>query len=62
MACLSGHDHKGGYSVDSHGIHHRVLEAALEFPPGSNAFGYVDVYHDRLSLVGTDRMVSTEDF
>ncbi|XP_020572016.1 manganese-dependent ADP-ribose/CDP-alcohol diphosphatase [Phalaenopsis equestris] len=59
-ACLSGHDHKGGYAVDSHGVHHRVLEAAVECPPGSNAFGYVDVYHDRLTLVGADRMVSTE--
>lgn len=58
--CLAGHAHKGGYSVDSHGVHHRVLEAALECPPGSNAFGYVDVYQDRLSLSGTDRMASTE--
>ncbi|XP_042435128.1 manganese-dependent ADP-ribose/CDP-alcohol diphosphatase-like [Zingiber officinale] len=59
-ACLSGHDHKGGYAVDSHGIHHRVLEAALECPLGSNAFGCIDVYDDRLSLVGTDRLKSTE--
>ncbi|PON96761.1 Calcineurin-like phosphoesterase domain, apaH type [Trema orientale] len=58
--CLAGHDHKGGHSIDSHGIHHRVLEAALECPPGTDAFGYVDVYNDRLSLNGTDRMESTE--
>ncbi|ONK77169.1 uncharacterized protein A4U43_C02F3810 [Asparagus officinalis] len=58
--CFAGHAHKGGYSVDSHGIHHRVLEAALECPPGSDAFGHVDVYHDRLLLSGTDRMASTE--
>ncbi|KAL5718053.1 hypothetical protein ACHQM5_010992 [Ranunculus cassubicifolius] len=58
--CIAGHDHKGGHSIDSHGIHHRVLEAALECPPGSNAFGYVDAYDDRLSLSGTDRMLSTE--
>ncbi|KAK7330551.1 hypothetical protein VNO77_24746 [Canavalia gladiata] len=57
--CLSGHDHKGGYSVDSHGIHHRVLEAALECPPGTDAFGYVDVYRDRISLYGRDRMQIT---
>ncbi|RID78678.1 hypothetical protein BRARA_A01476 [Brassica rapa] len=31
--CLSGHDHKGGYFVDSRGVHHRSLEAALECPP-----------------------------
>ncbi|KAK3006063.1 hypothetical protein RJ639_016295 [Escallonia herrerae] len=58
--CLAGHDHKGGRSIDSHGVHHRVLEAALECPPGTNAFGYVDVFDDRLSLIGTDRMESTE--
>ncbi|KAK8958374.1 Manganese-dependent ADP-ribose/CDP-alcohol diphosphatase [Platanthera guangdongensis] len=59
-ACVAGHDHKGGYSLDSHGIHHRVLEAVLECPPGADAFGYVDVYRDRISLVGTGRMASTE--
>ncbi|KAK7302151.1 hypothetical protein RJT34_13032 [Clitoria ternatea] len=58
--CLAGHDHKGGYSIDSHGIHHRVLEAALECPPGTDAFGNVEVYDDRISLVGTDRMESTD--
>ncbi|XP_061355241.1 manganese-dependent ADP-ribose/CDP-alcohol diphosphatase-like [Gastrolobium bilobum] len=58
--CLAGHDHKGGYSVDSHGVHHRVLEAALECPPGTDAFGNVDVYDDRISLVGTGRMESTD--
>ncbi|XP_004515860.1 manganese-dependent ADP-ribose/CDP-alcohol diphosphatase-like [Cicer arietinum] len=58
--CFSGHDHKGGYSIDSHGIHHRVLEAALECPPGTDAFGYVEAYDDRISLYGTDRMKSTD--
>ncbi|KAJ7945803.1 Manganese-dependent ADP-ribose/CDP-alcohol diphosphatase [Quillaja saponaria] len=58
--CLGGHDHKGGHSVDSHGIHHRVLEAALECPPGTDAFGHVDVYDDRISLIGADRMESTD--
>lgn len=58
--CLAGHDHKGGHSIDSHGIHHRVFEAALECPPGTDAFGCVDVFDDRLSLSGTDRMKSTE--
>lgn len=59
-ACLAGHDHKGGYSIDSHGVHHRVLEAALECPPGTDAYGRIDVYHDRLSFTGTDRMESIE--
>lgn len=58
--CLGGHDHEGGHSVDSHGVHHRVLEATLECPPGTEAFGYINVFDDRLSLIGTDRMASTE--
>ncbi|KAL1371448.1 hypothetical protein HN51_001691 [Arachis hypogaea] len=58
--CIAGHDHKGGYSIDSHGVHHKVLEAALECPPGTDAFGYADVYDDRISLHGTDRMKSVD--
>ncbi|XP_009796017.1 manganese-dependent ADP-ribose/CDP-alcohol diphosphatase-like [Nicotiana sylvestris] len=58
--CLAGHDHKGGHSVDSHGVHHRILEAALECPPRTYAFGRINVFDDRLSLLGTDRMRSTE--
>lgn len=58
--CISGHAHKGGYSVDSHGVHHRVLEAALECPPGADAFGFVDVYSDRLALFGTGVVASSE--
>ncbi|KAG9138018.1 hypothetical protein Leryth_001282 [Lithospermum erythrorhizon] len=59
-ACIAGHDHKGGHSIDSHGVHHRVLEAALECPPGTDAYGFVDVFHDRLELNGIGRMKSTD--
>ncbi|XP_073284306.1 manganese-dependent ADP-ribose/CDP-alcohol diphosphatase-like [Primulina huaijiensis] len=45
---VAGHDHKGGYCIDSHGVHHRVLEAALKCPPSSDSFGYIDLFHDRL--------------
>lgn len=58
--CLSGHDHKGGHSVDSFGVHHRVLEAALECPPGTDAYGYIDLFDDSLSLTGSDRLESQE--
>ncbi|PIN10517.1 CDP-glycerol diphosphatase [Handroanthus impetiginosus] len=58
--CLAGHAHKGGYAVDSYGVHHRVFEAALECPPGTNAFGHIDIFHDSLLLSGTDRMESQE--
>ncbi|TVU04558.1 hypothetical protein EJB05_47673, partial [Eragrostis curvula] len=60
VACLAGHFHTGGYAVDGRGVHHRTLEAALECPPGTDAFGYVEVYPDRLRLVGSGRMKSTE--
>lgn len=62
VACLGGHAHEGGHSVDSHGVHHHVFEAVLECPPGSDAFGYIDVFPDHLSLRGTDRMVSADMF
>ncbi|XP_057787910.1 manganese-dependent ADP-ribose/CDP-alcohol diphosphatase-like [Salvia miltiorrhiza] len=58
--CLAGHDHKGGYSVDSYGVHHRILEAALECPPGTNAFGHIDLYPSGLLLCGTDRLKTQE--
>ncbi|XP_022878451.1 manganese-dependent ADP-ribose/CDP-alcohol diphosphatase-like [Olea europaea var. sylvestris] len=58
--CLAGHAHKGGHSVDSHGVHHWVLEAALECPSGSNSFGRLDLFDDRLLLTGFDRMKSRE--
>lgn len=59
-ACLAGHDHKGGHCIDSFGVHHHVFEAALECPPGTDAYGHIDVFEDRLLLYGTDRMQSTE--
>ncbi|KAL3701892.1 hypothetical protein R1sor_019914 [Riccia sorocarpa] len=52
VACFSGHAHSGGYCQDVHSVHHVVLEAALECPPGTNAFGHVAVFPDRLSLRG----------
>ncbi|KAI5057569.1 hypothetical protein GOP47_0027584 [Adiantum capillus-veneris] len=58
--CLTGHAHTGGYTKDAHGVHHRSLEAILECPPGSDAFGHIDVYDHHISLVGVDRMESTD--
>lgn len=60
VACLAGHAHEGGHCRDSHGVHHHVLEAVLECPPGTNAYGHIDVYPDHLALCGTDRMVSKD--
>lgn len=59
VACFAGHAHSGGYAPDARAIHHRVLEAALECPPGTDAFGRVDVYPTRMCLSGEGRMRST---
>ncbi|XP_030063844.1 manganese-dependent ADP-ribose/CDP-alcohol diphosphatase isoform X2 [Microcaecilia unicolor] len=55
---LAGHDHDGGYCLDSHGIHHVTLEGLVESPPGSHAFGTVHVYKDRMVLHGRGRTTS----
>ncbi|CAI5995532.1 unnamed protein product [Closterium sp. NIES-64] len=60
VAVISGHAHFGAYTCDDKGIHHRILEAALECPTGTSAFGQIDVYPDRLCLIGHDRMMSTQ--
>ncbi|XP_065881966.1 beta carbonic anhydrase 5, chloroplastic-like isoform X4 [Euphorbia lathyris] len=41
-------------------IHRRSFEAALECPSGTNAFGYIEVYDNRLLLIGTNRLQSTD--
>ncbi|XP_029456103.1 manganese-dependent ADP-ribose/CDP-alcohol diphosphatase isoform X2 [Rhinatrema bivittatum] len=55
---LAGHDHDGGYCLDSHGIHHVTFEGLVESPPGSHAFGTMYVYEDRMILHGRGRTKS----
>jgi manganese-dependent ADP-ribose/CDP-alcohol diphosphatase len=53
VATLAGHAHRyGQHDCTSSGITHRVLEAVLEAPPGLNAYGWIDVFPDRLVLRG----------
>ncbi|CAM9558233.1 unnamed protein product [Heterosigma akashiwo] len=52
VATFTGHAHRGLYSIDHMGIHHKVMEAVVECPPGSAAFGLVEVHADRLVLRG----------
>lgn len=54
---FNGHFHKGGETVEN-GVHFVSLEALVEAPEGSNAFGIVDVYPDRLVLSGEGAMKS----
>ncbi|NXI46380.1 ADPRM diphosphatase, partial [Galbula dea] len=53
---LAGHLHDGGYCLDSHGVHHLILEGVIETPPESNAFGTIYVYEDKLILKGRGRV------
>ncbi len=50
-AYFAGHAHKGGYTVDSHGIHHRTLESPLECELGVVAFGTLSAYDNPKTLV-----------
>ncbi|KAI4886694.1 hypothetical protein NFI96_021382 [Prochilodus magdalenae] len=49
---MTGHNHDGGYYRDEYGVHHLTLEGVIETPPGSNAFGTVYVYEDKMVLRG----------
>lgn len=53
---LAGHNHDGGYYLDSAGIHHITLEGVIETTPNSNAFGTVYVYKDKMVLRGNGRI------
>ncbi|NXO32776.1 ADPRM diphosphatase, partial [Cisticola juncidis] len=56
VCVLAGHLHDGAYCRDTHGVHHLTLEGVIETPPGSNAFGTVHVYEDKLVLKGRGRI------
>ncbi|NXY88231.1 ADPRM diphosphatase, partial [Alcedo cyanopectus] len=53
---IAGHLHDGAYCLDSHGVHHLTLEGVIETPPGSNAFGTIYVYEDKMILKGRGRI------
>lgn len=44
--------------MDEHGVHHRVLSAVVETAIGRDCYGIIDMYGDRLELIGYDRMQS----
>eukprot|EP00611_Tribonema_gayanum_P032463 TRINITY_DN9715_c0_g1_i4.p2 TRINITY_DN9715_c0_g1~~TRINITY_DN9715_c0_g1_i4.p2 ORF type:complete len:229 (-),score=78.58 TRINITY_DN9715_c0_g1_i4:131-817(-) len=52
VAVFAGHAHRGGYVRDEQGIHHQVVEACLETPPGQDAHALVYAYEDRLVVEG----------
>ena len=44
--------------MDQHGVHHRVLNAVLETKPGTDCYGWVDVFATHLNLVGVGDLQS----
>lgn len=56
--CLAGHDHIGGFS-QVEGIAHVTLEAILEAPVGSNAYGVCRLFADRIEIDGCGTCLST---
>ena len=57
VAWFAGHYHPGGYARDGH-VHHVTLQAILESPADSTAYGFVDVHADRLVLRGHGSLAS----
>ncbi|PIO48518.1 MAG: hypothetical protein CMR00_04265 [[Chlorobium] sp. 445] len=51
VAWFNGHFHKGRDTVEQ-GVHFISLEALVEAPAASNAFGVVEVYADKLIVRG----------
>ena len=52
VAVLCGHDHKGQYHRDSHGIHHITFMSPLNLGASGHAYGLMEVYPDALVLRG----------
>lgn len=57
LSMITHHHYRGYYQLLILSLSYNVLQV-LECPPGSNAFGRIDVYSDRLSLVGFGEMFS----
>lgn len=55
---ILGNTMQDGYTVDKHGVHHRVLDAVLETEPGKDCYGWIDVYSNYLDLVGVGDLQS----
>lgn len=60
VATIAGHTHQNGYLVDDHNIHHLVMPAVLETPPGRDAYGHMEIHQDRILLKGIDTCMSCE--
>ncbi len=50
-AYFAGHHHSGGYA-ESRGIHHVTIQGLVEAPRDGNAYAVVEVFADRLEVIG----------
>lgn len=55
-AWFNGHDHKGNYGVQE-GMHYATLHGMVD-TPDTNAYALVEVYADRIVVVGSGRETS----
>jgi len=44
VAVLAGHDHDGGYAVDSAGLHHITMNSPLTATPGTDCFAVLECH------------------
>ncbi|XP_033630867.1 manganese-dependent ADP-ribose/CDP-alcohol diphosphatase-like isoform X1 [Asterias rubens] len=58
VAVFSGHVHFFSHIVDEKGIHVVTMPGIIEIAPGSNGFGTVEVYQDKLVLHGNGEVRS----
>lgn len=49
---LCGHDHKGGYHRDGHGVHHVTLCSPLNKGTDGSAYGMIEVHQDHIEFHG----------
>ena len=56
-AYFSGHDHAGGYARAG-GVHFVTVEGLVEADPEANAFAVVELYADRIEVLGVGEVTS----
>eukprot|EP01130_Rhizamoeba_saxonica_P017123 TRINITY_DN8166_c0_g1_i2.p1 TRINITY_DN8166_c0_g1~~TRINITY_DN8166_c0_g1_i2.p1 ORF type:complete len:306 (-),score=53.95 TRINITY_DN8166_c0_g1_i2:24-941(-) len=59
-AVLAGHEHSGGYILDTKDIHHVTLASPLHCELDSTAYGLVRVYPDRIEVIGQGDVYSVD--
>eukprot|EP01025_Chloroclados_australasicus_P014353 TRINITY_DN16719_c2_g1_i2.p2 TRINITY_DN16719_c2_g1~~TRINITY_DN16719_c2_g1_i2.p2 ORF type:complete len:320 (-),score=18.40 TRINITY_DN16719_c2_g1_i2:1016-1975(-) len=58
VATFAGHVHNNTIRMDSQGIYHITIASVLETQPGNDCHGWLDIFRDRIQLVGVGEMQS----